>query len=406
MNLRISKTKADNICIAIFLFFVLFLPNTPDLVRYYFLVLLITIPLLLGHIKKIHFDYLTKIALGVFAGFVILTSLRFFSIEDPNLRDYTEVARLLLPLLMLVFRDKFKNLRLKTIFTVFAIYASVDCLISILDFINYDVMGIVSLTKSLYVSNTHAVVLKRICGLSAGPAQHATIMLIIFIFFYCRIFQSKKITAPAFFSIISTFPIFLTQSRTIIVTWIVVSLGIAFFYLIFGKKFMQYRSISLLFLLLGGGTFLVIQYHEFFRRTLALMGGIQSISSWQDRVQGHEILFHRALKYPAFLLIGYGKNFFHTSVFDNEYIMMFLVYGPFIAFIFVGGTVIFIINFLLSKGKNKYVYNTMLCFLLLAGLVIAFPNSFFLQASVIPVLFVFINIAYWENRELKLSKER
>jgi hypothetical protein len=403
MNLRISKAKADNICIAIFLLVVLFLPNKPAFVRYYFLALLITIPLLLGHIKNLRFDYLTKIALGVFAFFVILTSIRFFSIEAPNLRDYTEVARLLLPLLMLIYRDKFKNLNLKTIFTIFAIYACIDCFISILDFINYDLMGIVSLTKSLYVSNTHAIVLKRICGLSAGPAQHATIMLIIFIFFYCRIFQSKKVAAAAFFSIVSTFPIFLTQSRTIIVTWILVSLGIALFYLIFGKKFMQYRSISLLFLLLCGGTFLVIQYHEFFRRTLALLGGIQSISSWQDRVQGHEILFHRALKYPAFILIGYGKNFFHTSVFDNEYIMMFLVYGPFIAFVFVGGAVIFIIDFFISKGKNKYIYNTMLCFLLLSGLIIAYPNSFFLQTSVIPILFFFINIAYWENKDLSFN---
>ncbi len=401
MFFRISRDEANNFSIALFLLLVLFVPNTNASTRLYFATLLLAIPFLLGSIERIYFDYLALTGVAILVIHVFFTALRFGFIVDPNLRDYTEFARLLLPVLMLIFRDKFKDLRWQTIFAVFAFYILLDFFVSLLEFLGTDFAGLAAFAKSVYVSGTHVEAGFRISGLSAGPAQHGIKLLVIYTFFYCRIFQAKKIALPVIFSILTAFPLFLTQSRTSMIALAIVSVGVGLFYLFFGSKSAKVRSFFTLSFFTTTAVYLLIQFQQFFKRLYDLLKGIEAVTSYQDRVEGYKMLFDRAMEHPAFLTVGYGKNFFRTSVFDNEYILMFLVYGPIISLAIIIGVFTYLITFIFKNGKTEYEYGTMLFFLLVAGLVIAYPATFFLQTSIIPLLLIFINLAYWENVKIR-----
>jgi hypothetical protein len=403
MDLRINKSELDNYCIAILLLLVLFIPNNLTFVRFYYLILLFGIPVLLSTTKKLYFDYLSVIGIGILLFHTLLTLVRFGFVVDPNIRDYTELIRFTIPVLLLIFRGKFKNLTLKTLFIVFAFYTSVDCLFSILDFLNLDIAGLISATKSLYAAPWHAGVAYRITGLSTGPGQHGVLMLIFFTFFYCRIFQKQRFLWPLFFSFISTIPIFLSQTRTAVVGFLLICVAVPTFYLVFGRKFSRRRSVPVLssFIMVGG--YLVIQFYDFFRRFFEILGGLENISSFQTRLGTYETLWEKAMEFPAFLVLGYGKEFFKRSSFDNEYLLMFYVYGPIITLIIVGSIIAYLVFFLMKNQKFQYNKNTILFFLLTVGLIVAFPATFFLETRILPLLFVFINLAYWENRSLNTT---
>ena len=400
MDLRINKATLNNLSVALLLLIILFFPNNRTFVRFYYLLLLAGIPLLLAT-KKMYFDYLSIIGIGVLIIHTLLTLLRFGVIVDPNIRDYTELIRFTIPVLLLIFREKFKYLTLKTLFIVFAFYATVDCLFSILDFLNLDIAGLISATKSLYAAPWHAGVAYRITGLSTGPGQHGVLMLIFFTFFYCRIFQKQRVTAALFFSFISTIPIFLSQTRTAVVGFLLICVAVPTFYLIFGRKFSRRRSVPVLssFIMVGG--YLVIQFYDFFRRFFEVLGGLEHISSFQTRLGTYETLWNNAMEFPAFLVLGYGKEFFKRSSFDSEYILMFYVYGPIITLFLVGSIITYLVLFLMKKKKFQYKNNIILFFLFTVGLVMAFPATFFLETRILPLLFVFVNVAYWENKSLE-----
>jgi len=401
MNFRIKRGVVSNLLIGVFLLLVLFVPNRADFIRIYYIVLLGGGALLVASTKKLYFDYLSLIGIGIIFFHTFFTLIRFGFIVDPNIRDYTEVIRLTLPVLLLVFRDRFKYLKLSTIFFVFAFYTSIACFVSVLDFANIDFANIVSISKSIYVESWHSNEDYRMFGLSAGPGQHGVIMLVCFTFFYCRVFQREKMIAPLLFSCIAMLSLFLSQTRTTIIGFAVIAVAVPLFYLIFGKQTSRRRAIPILSSFILIASYLVIRFYSFFSRLFDILGGLGDVTSFQTRLETYETLFNKALEFPVFFFLGYGKEFFKTSVFDNEYLMLFFIYGPIITIILLVGVVIYLVYFLAKKEKCEYESNTILFFLTTVGLLVAFPAYFFLHTTILPLIFIFINMAYWENRSFK-----
>jgi hypothetical protein len=54
----------------------------------------------------------------------------------------------------------------------------------------------------------------------------------------------------------------------------------------------------------------------------------------------------------------------------------------------------------MQQNRNQYVYSTVLALLLSAGLLLAFPTTYFLENSIIPMIFTFVNLAYWEHKKI------
>jgi hypothetical protein len=379
---------------------ILFLPHVGALVRLYYLILIIGAVVLIATKEKLYFDSLTLIGIGIVMYYTFFTVLRFFFIVEVNIRDFTEVARLSLPLLLLIFRDKFKYLTIKTLFIVFAVYTSIDCVISVLNLLNWNIGGIVTATKAIYASPVHAKVVYRITGLSMGPGQHGVIMLVMFCFFYTRVFQSKKILYPSIFSFLSAIPIVLTRTRTTMIGLAFIMIIVPLFFLFNGEKYARRRSLPVLSSCILVGGYFIINFYYLFARAFGIFNGLGNVHTFQMRLTWYKFLLSKAMLHPLFLIFGYGKEYFGTSVFDNEYLLMFLVYGPLITAIFIGGILVYIFNFLKKQQKPKYEVNTILFFIMAVGLIVAFPSYFFLEMTVLPLLFVLINFAFWENRKI------
>src|SRR5690625_2130358 len=90
MNLRIKREVLSNLLIGTFLLLILFVPNRADFIRIYYVVLLGGGALLVASTKKLYFDYLSLIGIGIIVFHTLFTLIRFGFIVDPNIRDYTE----------------------------------------------------------------------------------------------------------------------------------------------------------------------------------------------------------------------------------------------------------------------------------------------------------------------------
>lgn len=366
------------------LLFCLFFPLKHFEVFHVLLILLLAFYLILE--KKFIANSFLKFLLGVVVFIWVSNFIRSLALSSFGLRDYIEVIRFI-PLLLLLaagIRFDFKRLQI-----LFFSYVTIDLLISFSQFLD---LGFGGIFTAIYGSEFHAGsslgISSRALGLSSGPGQHGAIMALFYVFFlYSFLYKTEKKLMNILGLTFSIVAILLSQSQTSFIAIIVSSCFIIFYTIIRGNGREKKKSF-LVFgcLLLGGMTFFYVFLDELrYLYTLIELGAERN--SFQRRLGKSDFIWDLASSSPGFLLIGYGKDFFGTlsRAMDNEYLYVFFIYGFIVGFALLIMGFIFMVKVLIFKNKYPQHY-LLITFIMVVGLIIAFPTSFFTEPRIIILL--------------------
>lgn len=366
------------------LLFCLFFPLKYFEVFHVLLILILTGFLIFE--KRIIFTPFFKLILGTVIFIWISNFLRSMAFSDFALRDYIEVIRFI-PLLLLLasgIHFDYKNIK-----TLLFIYVAIDLLISISQFLS---LGFGDFFASLYGSSFHIGsslgISSRALGLSSGPGQHGAIMAFFYMFFMYDFLYRRQRRAQSMMGLtFSILAILLSQSQTSFIA-IMVSSGLIIGYTLLTGKGSEKKKgfVALSFLVIAGVVFLYVFLDELRYLYTLIELGVER-NSFQRRLAKSDLIWDMALSIPEFLLLGYGKDFFGTlsTAMDNEYLYVFFIYGFLVGFLFLAIVTIFLVRVFLFRNQVPSHY-LMIAFIIILGLIMAFPTSFFTEPRIIILL--------------------
>src|SRR5690606_30733336 len=220
------------------------------------------------------------------------------------------------------------------------------------------------------------------------PGQHGAIMSFFFVFYlydflYGRCMRIISVLGLAF----SLLAILLSQSQTSLIGIVVSSLFMIGYTLFNGKGNEKKNSlIAFTLLILGGMAFLYVFLDELkYLYTLVELG--LERNSFQRRLAKSDVVWDMALTFPGLLLVGYGKDFFGTlsTAMDNEYLYVFYVYGFLIGIVFTTIALVFVIRalFFTINPSGNFLLTA---FIIVLGLILAYPAAFFTEPRIIILL--------------------
>ena len=348
------------------------------------LILLLTLLLLFS--QKMVFTSFGKLILCLVIFIWVSNIIRSLLFSDFAIRDYIEVIRFVPLLLLLISGLHYSFHSLKKIFFI---YVSLDLFVSMAQFLS---LGFGDIFTSIYGSSFHVDaslgISLRALGLSSGPGQHGAIMSFFLVFYlydflYGRSMRIISVLGLAF----SLLAILLSQSQTSFIGIVVSSLFMIGYTLFNGNGNEKKNSlIAFALLILGGMAFLYVFLDELkYLYTLVELG--LERNSFQRRLAKSDVVWDMALTFPGLLLVGYGKDFFGTlsTAMDNEYLYVFYVYGFLIGIVFTTIAFVFVIRalFFTINPSGNFLLTA---FIIVLGLILAYPAAFFTEPRIIILL--------------------
>lgn len=332
--MNISKDLAISLLLLIVLF-------TPTLNPYIYIVVLSVSIIALNISKAITFNTNSKIFKIVFLIFIIVTFsslLRSIIYLNTSLRDISELGRVFLLLLLAGYYQSITNRSFIKIYNVFFLYTVVN-----LTIVYFQLSGGNSLTSLIEIYYTSEVqkpyTSLRATGMGTGPGDQGIMFVLLFAYFFSHfIFGTRKLLSGAL-SFFCAYIVWTTQSQT---SFIGLSLS-AFIVIITNLKLGNYKQkitsvyITLLsFFIILSTSFLSKFIHGTSYLSTLFTQGLER-HSYTHRIDKWQDAFNLANERYSGYFLGWGKEYFGTvsSALDNEYVYIFLIYGPLIFFIFL-----------------------------------------------------------------------
>ena len=324
-------------------------------------------------------------AVAAFTVFLLLTSIfRSLYLNINNPRDYIEIFRFI-PLLLLLLIQKAIKFDRANLEKIFFWYVSIDFVISIAQFLRFDFINIIT---SLYAAGHHAekslLISSRALGLSSGPGQHGSLITFLFVFFLAGIFF-KRSRYNVIGVIIASICILLSQSQTAFIAMVGSSISILLYYIFSGKVSQKLKALRLWLVMTIASASLIGYFFQELRYLASLVEQGTDRSSFQIRLEKAQFVYDGINKVPELLITGYGKDYWgsFSAAMDNEYLYVLAVYGIVILCISIAIVFVYLFRgFLLRSAKeDKSIY-----FIILTGLVIAYPTAFFTDPRIILLL--------------------
>lgn len=398
--MKITKDKILNSKFIIFLLFLLFTP--PVNFRLFFVVVCLLI-IAFFFSSEINFGRTAKLTLAyvIFAIFALL--LRFGFLVDINFKDFTEIGRFVLPLLIVLSRKSFKKINIESLYYVLGFYILIDFGVSILEFLRMHDGPVLQFVKEYYWSEVHGNVRGRVKGLSPGPGQHGIILFITFVLFYTQVFFAKRIAFNLIFCLIILFSLTFSLSRIGLGCTLIYIFLIHIWSLFFSSKRGKIRSIPLfLSLLFAGSWFVSIYSDKLYRFNKFLNQGFND-SSYQGRLSNWDGFKILAEQEPQYILFGWGKYFYGAtaSSVDNEYLLILFFHGIIALVLILGSILYFLVKTIFLRKQHKRPIRMSLFFILGLGLIFAWPSTIFTYPLSMTLIFILLNLSYWEEKRLK-----
>lgn len=377
--------------------------------RMYILVLLFGGLFLFFDKDKISINFFVKFLLSILLYFIIGFIFRSLNFIEPNTRDLTEIMRYTPILIIFLFYERFRKIKLESVCTVLIVYISVDFIISLCEWFNYN-NSIVSSIRSIYQKERPIGDggWFRSLGLSPGPGQHGVIMIMSFIvLFYKALNTSNRFIIYFIFSIISTIIVLFSQSQTAFISLCFSAVLILVFNIIYKKRTVKIKAISILAFATSFISYNLLLLMENLQYLFTLFTQGLKRNSYVARQSKAKMLIEDSLYHPIYSISGWGKEFYGdvSGHMDNEYLFILLVYGPLIIILLGILVTRYFFKFLFNPYKAKTPINNILFFIIIAGMIIAWPSSFF--TFPLPLIFICILMvmAYWEKIDLHKTSQ-
>ena len=400
--LSIKITSIEKIRVKLFIFALFFIPQAFNY-RLYFAGII-----LLGILLFFSFDYRKDFfvlsCLLLFLWLITTTLLRFVLLVSPNIKDLTEIGRIMLPCYILLNSQMLQYFSFNDFVKTLSVILLVDFSITLMEFLYIETYGtpIYEFIKNIYWSEVHALNPSRSKGLTPGPGQHGVIGVFFFIVFLTNyLFNEKnKHRFSLLFVFLSLFICVASLSRTGIVCVFIAFVVASFFYLKTAsvKKIGQFSIFICLFL--GVVIKFIIDNQAKLVRLFEVVETGLNNASYSARGDIWDNLINKAFVNWGFFLFGWGKNYFgedgHQT--DNEYVFIFLFYGFLFFLVFFFFVFSFMYKFLIKK-RTKLASEYCLFILLLIGLIFAIPSAFFFYVQNLCLLTILSIIIYYENKK-------
>jgi hypothetical protein len=247
--------------------------------------------------------------------------------------------------------------------------------------------SVADIITSLYVETMHVNGnSSRPGGLSGGPGQHGSIMTMMFVIFLSAFYSAKKVNIFFYVGLICSYIIILlSQSQTAFITANGVLLFSLFFVAV--KSPCKTNGIKLIVVLLPG-FWILLRYIDRLRYLMTLFQQGLNRHSYVAREEKAQWVMSQVAEKPLFAFLGFGKDYWGSvsTAMDNEYVFFFSVYGLFVLF-----TVLLIycklsLNIFLDKTKTPF--DCMLLYMIVAGVVLAWPTAFITDPRILLILII------------------
>ena len=348
--------------------------------------------------KKLKKHIIGQISILIAFVFIYLL-IKFFFFE--SIDDYKEILKLII--FGMVFYS-LKNIKLEEVEKLLYIYILFDFILSFFQFFKIDFV-LFDFISILYNSSAHTISLDyssvRALGLSPGPAQHGVIGLFIFTFFITQIIFNKYKLYRVIGLLSSILVIVFSQSKSVVVGLFFILIVISFFSYFSKNKEAKY----FLYSFLGLTTIFFIIFLDnillYFRQYQKLIELGLGTSSFQARIDKWTEMISPVFNEPLLFLLGPGRSYLDyigikNSVFDSDYIYVFINYGFIVLFITVFLIITFLAKFLINF-KRISLESKILFFTVLVGCVVGIGINFFFDMKIL-LLFPFL---IYLSKELK-----
>tara|TARA_B110000090_G_C13370395_1_gene441796 strand:- start:210 stop:1475 length:1266 start_codon:yes stop_codon:yes gene_type:complete len=251
-----------------------------------------------------------------------------------NVYDLKELTKVLL-FIMIFFTAG--HIKLETFYKILLCYITIDLILSLAEFTHF-YNGFTEFISRLYHASNHAAFAKttssvRASGLSPGPGQHGSFSLILFVFFFTGYFFNKKNMICLIGLLFSITCIFLSQSKTVILTFVLLLVIFTLIYaLVSGFRGFVILLVACIFFV-----FVVAITQDWFLETFYEIERLRNsgleVSSMAHRMslwgQQVSIVLQSNI---ILLLFGAGRGYLsftstYNNSFDSDYIYVFVQFG-------------------------------------------------------------------------------
>jgi len=355
--------------------------------------------------------------LGAFILYITtMAAVRSAYFTELNYRDYVESFRFVPLLYLLLKRDYFQKITYDSIVKACWVYLLIDGAVSMMQYANSKILGIVDIVRTLYTSEgffakADMFLLHRTPGISFEIAGHGAVLMSLTIVMLSAIMNktSSKLLSYLGF-IVCILLLIMNQSRTAFVATGVALILYSLYYVAFGNLSQRGKLIMLCVILFSVSAFIATNYRSVLYKVpylLKLSDANQTAAATAGRFRKWARFSDAAWQNPWLMIPGWGKHFFGRASggFDNDYLYAFYVYGPsvLICFLLMGAS--YGLKVLLNC--RKYVlrnFEMAFFFVLLGGAIIASATTYFLLPQIVFLLYFLYCGRYWETKSNVISK--
>ncbi|WP_180062669.1 hypothetical protein [Acinetobacter sp. YH12114] len=320
-------------------------------------------------------------------------------------KNITEVFRFL-PVLLLLLSYKVINFNKNQLDVVLYFYAFLVSTICLLQYLGVE--AVLNLSKiygsELQVENS-LLLSSRAIGLSTGPGNNGALFTILYIYFFSSFlfFKENKII-NSIFMFLCVLSVILSQSQTSLVALGFSSIFSLILILILDKKkFFNTSVFCIVFAMAFSFVFLFVKNLSKFGYLISLFNEGLSRNSYQVRMDKVSEVVDLSFSNPIMFFIGYGKDLVpNSTALDNEYVFYLGVYG----FISVILMVLFYLSFILFIFRANKIYSDyVLCIMIFAGAIIAWPSSFTLDPRLLFILTILMIFSLREKEFYRNNRD-
>ena len=342
------------------------------------------------------------IILGIiFSFYFFVITIRFVAYESVS--DYKELVKLALFIFVVM---SFKNIKISDIEKVFIVYMLLNFLLSISQFmhINNAVLdsfySIYANPNQLHSSLSQSSV--RAIGLSEDPGSNGVISMLFYSFFTTLLLFDKLTILRCLGAVLSITVLFLTQSKSSLISAVLLSTFILSIVIFNKKKFTisRFRLVSILSLVsMLGYWFSQNIFNSFYGYKKLVNAGL-NVSSMRARADKWREFYNVIVDDENILtiLFGSGRGFLEingvkSSVFDNDYIYLFVNYG--IAGLLIFSTTVFSTVLIYTVRFSKInISEKIVLFVFFSGCIASLAISFYINLKVICLIALFLSLTF------------
>lgn len=345
------------------------------------------------------------ILLSIFTFYLLAISIRSFTYASVS--DYKEIVKLALFIVVLM---SFKNIRISDIEKIFVVYILLSFIVSVSQFMHIN-NTIIDLFSSTYANPNHLSISLsqnsvRSIGLSTDPGSNGTISLLFYVFFL-TLLLFDRLTILRYVGVFASISVlFLSQSKSSLIASILVSIFICLLVVFNTKKFTTNR-LSLIFILsLFGLVFYWIfkDILSYFYGYSKLLNAGLGVSSMDARVEKWREFYEAIINENniLMLLFGSGRGFLEvhgikSSVFDNDYVYLFVNYG-FIGLLMFSIKIFSAILGYIIKFNRISISDKILLFVFFSGCIASLAISFYVNIKLIGLIALFLSLTFFSKK--------